>query len=83
MGLEEKAEARERRGPENGVQDVFFYINEPVWTGAVQENMDGFEEGLPWIRGHIEMIQILSISSSQNTVSPRLEGELTKALLPL
>ena len=49
MGLEEKAEARERRGPENGVQDVFFLINEPVWTGAVQENMDGFEEGLPWI----------------------------------
>ena len=24
MGLEEKAEARERREPENGVQDVFF-----------------------------------------------------------
>ena len=83
MGLEEKAEARERRGPENGVKDVFFLINEPVWTGAVQENMDGFEEGLPWIGGQIEMIQVLSISSSQNTVSPRLEGELTKALLPL
>ena len=82
MGLEEKAEARERKGPENGVKDVFL-INEPVWTGVVRENMDGFEEGLPWIRGHIEMIQILSISSSQNTVSPRLEGELTKALLPL
>ena len=50
MGLEEKAEARERRGPENGVQDVFFFeINEPVSTGAVQENMDGFEEGLPWL----------------------------------
>jgi len=48
MGLEEKAEARERRGP--------------VWTGAVQENMDGFEEGLP--------------------VSPRLEEELKRALLP-
>ena len=26
MGLEEKAEARERRGPENGVQDVFFFL---------------------------------------------------------
>ena len=25
MGLEEKAEARERRGPENGVKDVFFF----------------------------------------------------------
>ena len=82
MGLEEKAIARERRGPENGVK-MFFLINEPVWTGVVRENMDGFEEGLPWIRGHIEMIQVLSISSSQNTVSPRLEGELTKALLPL
>ena len=49
MGLEEKAVARERKGPENGVQTVFFLINEPVWTGAVQENMDGFEAGLPWI----------------------------------
>ena len=28
---------------------VFFLINEPVWTGAVQENMGGSEEGLPWI----------------------------------
>ena len=35
MGLEEKAITRERRGPEIGVQDVFFFFKSMNLCGQV------------------------------------------------
>ena len=54
MGLEEKAEARERRGPENGVQDVFFFKSmnlcgqvrsKRIWMG-LKKGCPGYEDTL-------------------------------------